>query len=77
MAKGKRTKGQTRQWPKVNGQRDRQRFTKHYTESERPSNTNPTTNRDKLGCSGRVSSSCPISGSIRQCVPSDVSEQPH
>jgi len=26
-------KGQTQQWPKEKGQKDKQRFTKHYTEN--------------------------------------------
>jgi hypothetical protein len=37
--------GQTTQWPKEKGQKDKQRSTKHYTENLRSSNTNPTKNR--------------------------------
>ena len=42
--------------------KDKQRFTKHYTESWRSSNTNPTKNRGKLRCSGRVRCSFPTCG---------------
>ena len=37
--------GQTTQWPKEKGQRDKQRSTKHYTENLKLSNTDPTKNR--------------------------------
>ena len=33
--------GQTTQWPKEKGQKEKQRSTKHYTENKRSSNTNP------------------------------------
>jgi len=32
---------QTAQWAKEKGQKDKQRSTKHYTENQRSSNTNP------------------------------------
>jgi len=50
---------QTMQWPKDNGQKDKQWSTKHYTENYRSSNTNPTKTGGELKCSGRVSSSSP------------------
>ena len=34
--------GQTTQWPKEKVQKDKQQSTKHYTENERLSSTNPT-----------------------------------
>ena len=50
------------------GQTDKQRSTKHYTESKRPNNTNPNENRDELRCSGRVSSSCSTCDTSRVAV---------
>ena len=35
---------QTTQWPKEKGQKDKQRFTKHYIENYRWNNTTPTKN---------------------------------
>jgi len=37
--------GQTIQWPKENGRKDKQWSTKHHTEKQSLSNKNPTKNR--------------------------------
>jgi hypothetical protein len=44
------------------GQKNKQRSTKHYTESLRPCNTNPLKTGDELRCSGKVGSSCSTCG---------------
>ena len=58
-------KGQTTQWSKEKGQKDKQLFTKHYTENYRPINTNHTKTGGKPWCSARKSSSCSTSGTCR------------
>ena len=54
-----------------NGQKKKdkykQRSTKHYKEKRRMSDTNPTTTRSELTCSGRVSSTCSTSGTRKCC----------
>jgi hypothetical protein len=42
------------QWPKENGQKYKQRSTKHYTEHERSSNTNSTNILGELGFSSCI-----------------------
>jgi hypothetical protein len=37
------------EWPKKE-QKDKQRSTKHYTENQKLSNTDPTKNQGKIGC---------------------------
>ena len=37
------------EWPKK-GQKDKQRSTKHYTENQKLSNTDPTKNQGEIGC---------------------------
>jgi hypothetical protein len=62
-----KTEGQRIQWPNEKGQKHKWWSTKHYTETQRFSNMNPTKNRGELSCSGRVSrSSCSISGTYHQ-----------
>jgi hypothetical protein len=52
----------TTQWPKGKGQTDKQWETKHYTENDRSSHTNPTKTEGELRCSGSVCSSCSTCG---------------
>jgi hypothetical protein len=49
---------QVLKWLKENGQKDKQRSTKHYTENQRSSNTNLTVG--ELMSSGRVAISAPL-----------------
>jgi hypothetical protein len=57
--------GQTIPWQKEKGQKNKQRSTKNYTENSALSNTNPTKKGIELMSPGRVSSSCPTSGTHR------------
>jgi len=50
--------GQTKQWLKRKGQKDKQQSTNQYTGNLRLINTNITKTRGELRCSGRVRSSC-------------------
>ena len=59
------SKKKTTQWPKENGQKDKQRSTKHiYKTKDRVTRT-PLKTGGELRCSGRVSSSCSTSGTRR------------
>ena len=62
---GQKTEGQTTQWSKEKGQKNKQLFTKHYTENYRPINTNHTKTGGEPWCFGRKSSSCSTSGTCR------------
>ena len=56
--------GQTTQWPKEKGQKDKQRSTKHtHKTKDRVAGTALKTG-DELGCSGRISSSCSTCGTL-------------
>ena len=46
-------------------QKDKQQSTKHYTENEGSSNTNPNKSGGECRFSGRVGSSCSICGTHR------------
>ena len=46
-------------------QKDKQLSTNHYAENQRSNNTNPTKTGDEPMCSGKVSSSCSITGTRR------------
>jgi len=46
--------GQIMQWPKEKEQRDKQWCTKYYTESNKSSDSNPTTTRDEYRFCQRV-----------------------
>ena len=53
---------QTTQWRKEKGQKDKQRSTKHTHKTKDRVTRTPLKTRGELTCSGRVSSSCSISG---------------
>ena len=56
---------QTTQWPKEKVQKDKQRSTNHtYKTKDRVTQT-PRKTGSELRCSGRVGSSCSISGTCR------------
>jgi hypothetical protein len=50
---------------KEKGQKDKQRSTKHIHKTKDRVTRTPLKTRDELRCSGRVSSSCPTSGTRR------------
>ena len=50
---------------KRKGQKDKQRYTKYFTENKRSNDTNPTKTRGELRCPGRLSSSRSTSGTRR------------
>ena len=52
--------GHTKLWTKETGQKDKQRSTKHHTENERSSNTNPTKSWGQRRCFEMVDSSCSV-----------------
>ena len=56
---------QTTQWPKKNAQKDKQRSTKHTHNTKDRVTRTPLKTEGELRCSGRVTSSCPTSGTRR------------
>jgi hypothetical protein len=56
---------QTTQWPKEKVQKDKQRSTKHTHKTKDRATRTPLKTGGELRCSGRVSSSCSISGTRR------------
>ena len=63
MAKKKKNRQHNGQ--KEKGQKDKQRSTKHIHKTKDRVTRTPLKTRDELRCSGRVSSSCPTSGTRR------------
>ena len=57
--------GQTTQWSKETGQKDKQRSTKHTYKTNNRVTRTPLKPERELRCSGRVSSSCSTSGTRR------------
>jgi hypothetical protein len=56
---------QTTQWPKEQGQKDKQRSTKHTHKAKDQVTRTPLKIGDELRCSRRVRSSCSTSGTYR------------
>ena len=57
--------GQTPQWPKEKGQKDKQRSTKHTHKTKDRVTQTPLKTWGELMCSGRVSSFCSTSDTLR------------
>ena len=58
-------KEQTTQWPKEKVQKDKQRSTKHTHKTKDLVTRAPLKTGGELGCSGRVTSSCSTSDTLR------------